>query len=77
MYRNWKQKEYQTELFENFRQAHFSAEAVYKLPFTVAEGLAAKHKIKREVFLSRIQQRMTLNEKLRLKNAACSAQNQH
>ena len=55
IFRYWKQKVYQTELFENYRQAHFSAEAVYKLPFTVAEGLAAKHKIKREVFLSRIQ----------------------
>ncbi|MGB6294973.1 MAG: hypothetical protein WBF90_02165, partial [Rivularia sp. (in: cyanobacteria)] len=28
LFRNWKQKVYQTELFENFRQAHFSAEAV-------------------------------------------------
>ncbi len=73
LFRNWQQKVYQTELFENFRQAHFSAEAVYKLPFTVAEGLAAKHKIKREVFLSRIQERMTLNEKLRFQNAGASA----
>ena len=73
LFRNWKQKVYQTELFENFRQAHFSAKAVYKLPFTVAEGLASKHKIKREVFLSRIQERMTLNEKLRFQNAGESA----
>lgn len=70
LFRNWKQKVYETELFENFRQAHFSAEAVYKLPFTVAEGLAVKHKIKREVFLSRIQERMTLNEKLRFQGAS-------
>ena len=73
LFRNWKQKVYQTELFENFRQAHFSAEAVYKLPFTVAEGLASKHKIKREVFLSRIQERMTLNEILRFQNAGESS----
>jgi hypothetical protein len=73
LFRNWKQKVYETELFENFRQAHFSAEAVYKLPFTVAEGLAAKHKIKREVFLSRIQEKMTLNEKLRFQNVGESA----
>ena len=73
LFRNWKQKVYQTELFENFRQAHFSAQAVYQLPFTVAEGLAAKHKIKREVFLSRIQERMTLNEKLRFQNAGETA----
>ena len=70
LFRNWKQKVYETKLFENFRQAHFSAEAVYELPFTVAEGLAAKHKIKREVFLSRIQEKMTLNEKLRFQGAA-------
>ncbi|MEL6457261.1 MAG: hypothetical protein AAFQ91_03255 [Cyanobacteria bacterium J06621_15] len=73
LFRNWKQKVYQTELFENFRQAHFSAKAVYKLPFTVAEGLASKHKIKREVFLSRIQEKMTLSEKLRFQNAGESA----
>ncbi|GAB1539200.1 hypothetical protein NUACC21_18650 [Scytonema sp. NUACC21] len=70
LFRNWKQKVYETELFEKFRQAHYSAEAVYDLPFTIAEGLAAKHQIKREVFLSRIQQRMTLTEKLRFQSAA-------
>lgn len=69
LFRNWKQKVYETELFEKFRQAHYSAEAVYELPFTVAEGLAAKHKIPRDLFLSRIQERMTLNEKLRFQSA--------
>lgn len=68
LFQNWKQKIYKTELFEKFRQAHFSAEAIYELPFTVAEGLAVKHKIKREVFFSRIQERMTVNEKLRFQN---------
>lgn len=70
LFRNWQQKVYTTELFENFRQAHYSAEAVYKLPFTVAEGLATKHKIPRDVFLSRIQEQMTLGEKLRFQGAA-------
>ncbi|MUH01763.1 hypothetical protein F7734_59715 [Scytonema sp. UIC 10036] len=70
LFNNWKQKVYETELFEKFRQAHYSAEAVYDLPFTIAEGLAAKHKIPRDVFLSRIQERMTLTEKLRFQNAA-------
>ena len=69
LFRNWKQKQYQTDLFEKFRQAHFSTEAVYQLPFTVAEGLATKHKIPRDVFLSRIQERMTLGEKLRFQGA--------
>ncbi|MEA5568778.1 hypothetical protein [Anabaena sp. UHCC 0399] len=70
LFRNWQKKVYTTELFENFRQAHYSAEAVYQLPFTVAEGLATKHKIPRDVFLSRIQQQMTLGEKLRFQGAA-------
>ncbi|MBD2359595.1 hypothetical protein H6G36_00015 [Anabaena minutissima FACHB-250] len=70
LFRNWQKKVYATELFENFRQAHYSAEAVYQLPFTVAEGLATKHKIPRDVFLSRIQQQMTLGEKLRFQGAA-------
>ncbi|MBD2667042.1 hypothetical protein [Richelia sinica] len=70
LFGKWKQQVYETELFETFRQAHYSAEAIYQLPFTVAEGLAAKHGIKREVFLSRIQDQMTLNEKLRLQTSA-------
>ncbi len=70
LFHNWKKTVYQTPLFEKFRQAHFSAEAVYDLPFTVAEGLAVKHKIPRDVFLSRIQERMTLGEKLRFQGAA-------
>ncbi|MBW4449867.1 MAG: hypothetical protein KME38_24280 [Spirirestis rafaelensis WJT71-NPBG6] len=70
LFRNWQQKIYTTPLFEQFRQAHYSAEAIYNLPFTVAEGLAAKHKVPRDVFLSRIQQQMTLGEKLRLQGSA-------
>ena len=70
LFRKWQQKKYQTELFENYRQAYYSAEAVYKLPFTVAEGLAVKHKIKRDIFLSRIQEQMTLGEKLRFQGTA-------
>ncbi|MBD2336742.1 hypothetical protein H6G64_07020 [Calothrix sp. FACHB-156] len=70
LFRNWKQKVYETELFEKFRQAHFSEQAIYDLPFTVAEGLAAKHKVKRDVFLTRIQQQMTVGEKLRFQGAA-------
>ncbi|MDJ0536860.1 MAG: hypothetical protein QNJ70_30970 [Xenococcaceae cyanobacterium MO_207.B15] len=58
-------KRYQNELFENFRQAHFTAEAIYKLPFTIAEGLAAKKNIPRAEFLNRIEPQMTRGEKLR------------
>jgi hypothetical protein len=70
LFRNWKQKTYETQLFEQFRQAHYSAEAIYHLPFTVAEGLAAKHKIPRHVFLTGIQQQMTVGEKLRFQGVA-------
>ena len=58
-------KRYQNELFENFRQAHFTAEAIYKLPFTIAEGLAVKKGIPRTEFLTRIEPQMTRGEKLR------------
>lgn len=58
-------KRYQNELFENFRQAHFTAEAIYKLPFTIAEGLAVKKGIPRAEFLTRIEPQMTRGEKLR------------
>lgn len=70
LFRNWQQRSYQTPLFEQFRQAHYSAEAVYHLPFTIAEGLAAKHQIPRDIFLSRIQSQMTEGEKLRLQQTA-------
>ena len=58
-----------TPLFEKFRQAHYSVEAVYNLPYTIAEGLAHKHRIPREQFLARIAAQMTEGEKLRLQTA--------
>ncbi|QLE59389.1 hypothetical protein [Nostoc sp. TCL26-01] len=70
LFRNWKQSSYSTELFEKFRQAHYSAKAIYELPFTIAEGFAIKHKVPRHIFLSQIQQQMTLGEKLRLQGTA-------
>jgi hypothetical protein len=64
------QKHYQTPLFETFRRAHYAQDAVYQLPFTIAEGLATKHKIPRDQFLQRIQPQMTLGEKLRYQQTA-------
>lgn len=61
---------FQTPLFEQVRRAWHSADAVYELPFTVAEGLAAKHKIPRDQFLAKIQPRMTQAEKLRMQKTA-------
>jgi hypothetical protein len=60
---------FQTPLFEQVRKAWYSAEAVYDLPYTVAEGLAAHHRIPREQFLAKIQPMMTQGEKLRLQNS--------
>lgn len=70
LFRHWQQRVYQTELFEQFRQGYYSASAIYNLPFTVAEGLAVKHNIPRKVFLTQIEQQMTIGEKLRLQGSA-------
>ncbi|WP_207943171.1 hypothetical protein [Actinomadura sp. KC345] len=59
-------KAYTTPIFEQWRRAHYERAAVYELPYTVAEGFAAKHGIPREVFLERIEPRMTRLERLRL-----------
>lgn len=61
---------FKTPLFESFRQAHYSHEMIYALPYTVAEGLAAKHGIPREQFLRNIAGQMTAQEKLRLQQTA-------
>jgi len=63
-------KSFDTALFETFRAAHYSKQAVYDLPYTVAEGLAAKHGIPRDLFLKQIEPRLTQGERLRLQGAA-------
>jgi hypothetical protein len=57
---------YQTPILETWRRAHYEQAAVYDLPYTVAEGLAAKHGIDRKVFLARIAPRLTRLERQRL-----------
>jgi hypothetical protein len=64
------QKAFDSNLFEKFRIAHYNQSAIYDLPFTIAEGFAAKHGIKRKIFLKRIQSQMTQGEKLRYLGAA-------
>lgn len=61
---------FETPLFERFRQAHFSKQAMYDLPYTIAEGLAGKHGVARDQFLEGIEARMTAGEKLRLERSA-------
>ena len=72
IFRQW-QNVFQTELFEQFRQGYYSARAVYDLPYTIAEGLAQKHNIPRDQFLKGIEDKMSVQEKLRLQNSAAKA----
>ncbi|MGW0060900.1 hypothetical protein ACWDTT_13360 [Streptosporangium sandarakinum] len=61
---------YATPILESWRQAHYRQEAIYDLPYTVAEGFAAKHGIPRAAFLERIAPRLTRLERLRLQESA-------
>lgn len=61
---------YDTPILEAWRRAHYEQEALYELPYTVAEGFAAKHGIPRGAFLERIAPRLTRLETLRLQEAA-------
>lgn len=56
---------YEHGMLDAWRRAHYEQGAVAELPFTVAEGFAAKHGMKREVFLQRAAPRMTRLERLR------------
>ncbi|MGN2362799.1 hypothetical protein [Streptomyces luridiscabiei] len=56
---------YEHRLLDAWRRAHYEQGAVAELPFTVAEGFAAQHGMKREVFLKRAAHRMTRLERLR------------
>ncbi|ALG08755.1 hypothetical protein [Kibdelosporangium phytohabitans] len=61
---------YETPILETWRRAHYEQASVYELPYTVAEGFAAKHKIDRSTFLERIAPRMTRGEQLRTQATA-------
>ncbi|MFF6792169.1 hypothetical protein ACFY9C_24225 [Streptomyces filamentosus] len=61
---------YENRTLEAYRRAHYDESALYALPFTVAEGFAAKHGVERKVFLERIAPRMTRLERLRSDRAA-------
>lgn len=55
-----------TPLLETYRQARYSREAVYALPYSVAQGLAAKHGIEPATLLGRMEGRLTERERLRV-----------
>ena len=65
-----KTKKFETELFDRVKQAHYSASAIYDLPFTIAESLAVKHNVPRDVFFKKIEHKMTKTEKLRFQTSA-------
>ncbi|MGC5033748.1 hypothetical protein [Micromonospora sp. DT229] len=68
---DWRRpKRYQTPILEAWRRAHYEQRALYELPYTVAEGLAAQHGIGRARFLSGIAPRLTAAERLRLQGSA-------
>ncbi|MCH7232325.1 hypothetical protein L0U85_15885 [Glycomyces sp. L485] len=61
---------FETPQFETWRRAHFDRRAVFELPYTVAEGFAAKHRITRAEFLEKIAPQLTRGERLRLQRSA-------
>jgi hypothetical protein len=65
-----RQKRYSTAILDSWRRAHYERAAVYELPFTVAEGFAARHGIDRAVFLAHAAPTMTRLERLRLRGSA-------
>lgn len=61
---------FQTPLLEAFRRANYADEAIFALPYTIAEGLAQRRRVPRDVFLRRIEPNLTAAERLRLQGAA-------
>lgn len=73
LFHGWRKRVFTRPLLETFRQAHYTQEALFQLPFTIAEGLASKHGIPRAVFLERIAPQLTQAEQLRLQGSAARA----
>jgi hypothetical protein len=74
LFHGWRKRVFQTPLLETFRKAHYDASTLFELPYTVAEGLAAKHQVPRDVFLRKIEPRLTAGERLRLQGSATRAE---
>ncbi len=73
LFRPGRRIRYEDAFLDAYRRAHYEREAVYELPFTVAEGFAARHGIPRGVFLERIAPRMTRLERLRTQGSGTTA----
>ncbi|MGW8527446.1 MULTISPECIES: hypothetical protein [Nocardiopsidaceae] len=61
---------YGSPLLRAHGRAHYSASDLYDLPYTVAEGFAARHRVPRGVFLEGVRERATRAERLRLAGTA-------
>jgi hypothetical protein len=70
LFRPGRRARYRDAFLDAYRRAHFEQAAVYELPFSVAEGFAARHGIARGQFLERIAPRMTRLERLRTQRSA-------
>ncbi|WP_371483068.1 hypothetical protein [Kitasatospora sp. NBC_00315] len=64
------QAHFATPLLDAWRRAHYEQRALYELPYSVAEGFAARHGVDRGAFLRKIAPRMTRLEQLRLQESA-------
>jgi hypothetical protein len=62
---------YATPLLETWRRAHYDRSALAELPYTVAEGFAARRGVSRQQLLATA--RLTSAERLRLQEAATEA----
>ncbi|HEY9840652.1 MAG TPA: hypothetical protein V6D23_09370, partial [Candidatus Obscuribacterales bacterium] len=69
--KGWKQRKFSDPMLETYRQAHFSAQAIYKLPYSIAEGLAARMGIARSQLLEKAV--LTDHERLKLQQSAARA----
>ncbi|MET9617349.1 hypothetical protein [Kitasatospora indigofera] len=69
LFRPARQSAFATPLLDSWRRAHYQQSALYELPYSVAEGFAAKHGITRGAFLEKIAPRMTRREQLRLQES--------
>jgi hypothetical protein len=71
----WDTSDHQAEdftnpLFRTYHEARYSKAALFDLPFTIAEGMAAKRGIDPKELLNRSQSRMTAGERLRVQRRA-------
>lgn len=73
LFRPGKLPRYEHRLLDAWRRAHYEQGAVDELPFTVAEGFAARHGMKREAFVERMVPRMTRLERLRTQGQRTAA----